>query len=285
MRVFHKLVRFARKSPREQWRILRYRLLDCWSIPRWRVPHAGNDRTAYVIGLFGSGRWYINQLLMQHIGGRANYFRDMIRFHPGATSMIYSNHATLKHVSMLQLPPPTTRLILEAAGSGIADLIFVYRHPLDSLLTNWIWWRAYLRDKTVITGISEVYKTTDDLCADLDRNFPDFEAFAAGDPNFYAAAPGQRFLSFPEFVEETELHLKSATLSLRLEDFTIDPVKEFSKIVNIMSGNLDVSGLRIASPRSKPYRYLAVQEKVPRFKAFINGLDGETKRRIENIGY
>jgi hypothetical protein len=259
--------------------------LDCWSVPRWRVPHAKNDRTAYVIGLFGSGRWYINQLLMQHIGGRANYFRDMVRFHPGATSMIYSSHATLKHVSMLQHPPPITKLILEAVSSGIADLIFVYRHPLDSLLTNWIWWRTYLRDKTIITGLSEVYQTTDDLCADLDRNFPDFEAFAAGDPNFYAAVPGQRFLSFAEFVEETELHLQSATLALRLEDCVIDPVKEFSKVVEVMSGNLDVSRLRIQPPRSKPYGYLAVQEKIPRFKDFINRLDSETKRRIGNIGY
>src|ERR1700734_2861364 len=70
--ILHKLIRFARKPRREQSRIVRYRLLDCWSVPRWRVPHAGNDRTAYVIGLFGSGRWYINQMLMQHIGIRAN---------------------------------------------------------------------------------------------------------------------------------------------------------------------------------------------------------------------
>jgi len=285
MQGFHKLLRFARKSRREQLRIVRYRLLDCWSVPRWRVPHAGSDRTAYVIGLFGSGRWYINQLLMQHIGGRANYLRDTIRFHPGATSMIYTSHATLKHVSRLQHPPPITKLMLEAVSSRIADLIFVYRHPLDSLLTNWIWWRTYIRDKAVITGISQVYQTTDDLCADLDRMFPDFEAFAAGDPNFYAAAPGQRFLSFPEFVEETELHRQSATLALRLEDFMIDPVTEFSKIVEVMSVDLDVSRPRIAFPTSKPYGYLAVQERVPRFKDFINGLDSETKRRIENIGY
>jgi hypothetical protein len=199
--------------------------------------------------------------------------------------MIYTSHATLKHVSRLQHPPPITRLMLEAVSSRIADLIFVYRHPLDSLLTNWIWWRTYIRDKTVITGISQVYRTTDDLCADLDRMFPEFEAFAAGDPNFYASAPGQRFLSFPEFVEETELHRQSATLALRLEDFMIDPVTEFSKIVEVMSVDLDVSRLRIAFPRSKAYGYLAVQERVPRFKDFINGLDSETKRRIENIGY
>ena len=39
-------------------------------------------KTAYVIGLFGTGRRYINELILQNIGERAKYFRDTIRFHP-----------------------------------------------------------------------------------------------------------------------------------------------------------------------------------------------------------
>jgi hypothetical protein len=131
----------------------------------------------------------------------------------------------------------------------------------------------------------------------LEQNFSEFKAFAEGDPDFFAAAPsprvlsfpefapGPRFLSFPEFVEETELYLQSATLTLRLEDFVIDPLKEFSKIVEVMSLDLDLSRLHVAPPRTKPYGYLGVIEKVPRFRDFINGLDAETKRRIEKIGY
>jgi hypothetical protein len=245
----------------------------------------GNDRTAYVIGLFGSGRWYINDLLLQNIGGRANYFRDTIRFHPGPTSMIYSGHATIRHASHLQHPPEVTRGILEAVRSGFADLIFIYRHPLDSLLTNWIWWRTFLRDRRMIRGIWQVYKNTDDLCAVLEQNFLEFEAFAAAHPDFFAPVPRPRFLSFPEFVEETELYIQSATLALRLEDFTIDPVREFSKIAEVMSVDLDLRRLQLASPRAKPYGYLAVQDKVPRFKSFINGLDAQTKGRIAKSGY
>jgi len=92
-------------------------------------------------------------------------------------------------------------------------------------------------------------------------------------------------LSFPEYVEETELFLQSAPLTLRLEDFMIDPSREFSKIVRVMSADLDLCRLRIAPPQTKPYRYLTVKEKVPRFGDFINGLDAETKRRMEKIGY
>jgi hypothetical protein len=65
----------------------------------------------------------------------------------------------------------------------------------------------------------------------------------------------------------------------------IDPVKEFSKIVEVMSVDLDLSRWRSAPLRAKPYGYLAVKEKVPRFRNFVDELDAETKRRIEKIGY
>jgi hypothetical protein len=175
--------------------------------------------------------------------------------------------------------------VLEAVQLGFADSIFLYRHPIDSLLTNWIWWRTYIRDNTMIQGISQVYKNTDDLCADLEQNFFEFQTFAEGDPAFFASLQGPRFLSFPEFVEETDLHLQSATLTLRLEDFIDDPFKEFSKIVEVMLGDRNFSRVPMAPPRTKPYGYRAVLEKVPRFRNFITGLDAETKRRIERIGY
>jgi len=246
---------------------------------------AANDRTAYVIGLFGTGRLYLSQLMLQHIGERAKYFRDEIRLHSGPTSMIYSGHVTVKYVSRQQDLPAIMSGIAEAVQARFADSIFIFRHPLDSLLTNWIWWRTYIRDNRMVSGISQVYKDSDDLCADVEQNFFEFKAFAEGDPDFYAVLPGPRFLSFSEFVEETALHLQSATLTLQLEDFMIDPLKEFSKIAEVMSVDLDLGGLQIAPPRTKPYGYLAVKEKVPRFKAFIDRLNAETKRRIEKIGY
>ena len=133
--------------------------------------------------------------------------------------------------------------------------------------------------------IGQVYKNTDDLCSDLEQNFVSFKTFAEGDPKFFATVGGPRFLSFPEFVEETQLYIQSATLAVRLEDFTIDPLKEFSKIVEVMSVDLDSSRLRLAPPRAEPYRYLSVKEKAPQFRNFINELNADMKRRIEKIGY
>ena len=92
-------------------------------------------------------------------------------------------------------------------------------------------------------------------------------------------------MSFPEFVEETQLYLQAATLPLRFEDFMVDPSQQFSKIVELMSINLDLGQLRLAPPRTRAYGYIAIKEKVPRFRSFINGLDAETKKRIQEIGY
>jgi hypothetical protein len=245
----------------------------------------GSDKTAYVIGLFGSGRTYVNELMRHNIGERAKYFRDGIRVHPGPTPMIYSGHATIRHVSRGQELPAVTGRLLESVRLGFSDLIFLYRHPLDSLLTNWVWWRAKLRQDRTILGISEFYKDSNDLCAELERNFSEFQAFAEGDPDFFAGSPGARFLSFLEFVEETELYRQSATLSLRLEDFMTDPLKEFSRIVEVMSVDLDLSRLYLVPPRSMPYGYLAARERVSRFRDFINGLDELTKSRIDKLGY
>jgi hypothetical protein len=248
---------------------------------------SANYRTAYVIGLFGTGRRYINEFLREkeNIGERAKYFRDAIRLHPGPTPMIYSGHATTRYASRAQEPPVVMKGVLEAVRSGFADLIFLYRHPLDSLLTNWIWWRAYIRSNRWISGISEVYKNPDDLYADLDRHFLDFKAFAEGDPQFFAGVSGPRFLSFAEFVEETELHLQSCTLKLRLEDFAADPLKEFSKVVQVIAVDHDLSQLRLAAPRTTAYGYLIAMQRVPRFRNFVNELSEETKRRLERVGY
>ena len=116
--------------------------------------------------------------------------------------------------------------------------------------------------------------------------FSELKALAEGDPDYLAVLQkGPRFLSLPEFVEETTLFVQCSTLALRLEDFSIDPVKEFSKIVQVMGVDVDVSRLPLEPPRTRPYRYLEVKEKVPQFRNFVDSLDTETKRRIEQIGY
>lgn len=287
MEFAHRLIRFARKSARGKMLLLQpaHRAilgrLEDWGR---EVPHTGSDRTAYIVGLFGSGRWYVNELLLHNIGRRAKYLRDALRVHPNATSMIYTGHATLKYPCCWQSLPEETRRILECVKSGLADLIFVYRHPLDSLLTNWVCWRTWLHHKRWVAGIHSAYKAREQFCADLDGNFREFLAFAEGVSEFFSGMP-YSFLSLAQYVEETELHLSSATLALSLEAFAIDAHKEFSKLAEVMSAQPDLLPVRLMPPRSKPFGYRLVRESVPRFRAFIESIDAATRARIERIGY
>ena len=130
-----------------------------------------------------------------------------------------------------------------------------------------------------------MFANTDELCAYLEQHFADFRAFAEGDPSFFASLPGARFLSLAEFVEETELYLTAATLALRFEDFVVDPGKQFSKIAEVMEIPHGLSPLGLNPPKSKPYGYLAVKEKVAAFRDFVNELDAATKEGIQRLGY
>lgn len=248
-------------------------------------PRHGKDRTLYVIGLFGSGRMYVEELLRQNIGRRAKFIQRGIRVCSRPTSRVYAGHSTMKYLSRQQAPPAVTHRILQAKQSGNADLIFIYRHPLDSLLTNWVWWREYLLRDRWLEGISSVYKNTGELCLDLEKYFSEFESFAGGGSPFSADAAGLGFLSFPQFVEETELFIQSATLSLRMEDFAVDPTKELSKLFRAISLDFDPCELRVAPPATRMYRFLEVKERVPQFRSFIADLDPTTKAQIEKMGY
>jgi hypothetical protein len=297
IQMLRRLVSFVRKSTPEKLQSVQYHLSA--TDRYWKFHKPGKDKTVYVIGLFGTGRWYVTELIRQHIGQRAKYFRfGITRCHQVPTSMIYGGHATIKYPSRAQALPDLTNRILETVRAGISDLIFIYRHPVDSLLTNWIFWRNYIRNVDTNPTISKIYKNIDQLCADLDQNFPEFMAFVKSDPAFFAGLTdkpqnpedqtvpaGTLFLSFSQFVEESELFFQSATLALRLEDFSEDPLREFSKILTLMSVDLDSSRLNLRPPESKAYRYLRLKEKVPPFREFLDRLDPETKRRIQAIGY
>ena len=302
--AYRRLIRLARRTLRRTLDKIRHSLekkifLQRLQVARAEVRHLvaasglpitskGCDRTAYVIGLFGTGRHYIKELIAANLGKRAIYLIEGIRYHPAPTSLVYSYHATIKYTRMFQEPPELTSQLLHSVRSGFADLIFIYRHPLDSVLTNWVWLRTYFHRRSRGywgEDILMAYRSTEDLCADLEKNFAEFKAFADGDASFSASLPGPRFLSFAEFVEETTLFIECATLSLRLEDFMIDPLKEFSKMLRVMSVDLDTIALRLPRPRTERYRYRKVAERVPQFQAFIDELDPETKRRIERMGY
>jgi hypothetical protein len=124
MKIGQRFRRLANKSPRELVQAVRASARYRAMVWRLRIPRIGNNRTGYVLGLFGTGRWYINEQILQNIGERAKYFKDEICFHPRPTSMIYSSHVTKNYISRGFAQPVGMIRILEAVRLGFADLVF-----------------------------------------------------------------------------------------------------------------------------------------------------------------
>jgi phage-related protein len=61
VRVLQKLIRLARKSPREQLQAVRTSVRYRFVESRWRVPRLGDDGTAYIVELFDMRRSYISE--------------------------------------------------------------------------------------------------------------------------------------------------------------------------------------------------------------------------------
>ena len=308
MAFFRRVLKFARKPPRAQIAILRVyiAILQPYASDRAQAfvalarhklarlnPFRGkvsSTSTIYVVGLFGSGRMYLGDVIRNHIGERAVHYRDDLQHESTPTSMIYCGHMTLKHVATGLNPPELASRIVESVRSGAGRMIFIYRHPLDSLLTNWVWWRSNLRAGA--TGpehgafISSSFKSLDGLCEIVEREWASFEAFAMGDPVFFADVPGACFLSFAEFVEESVLLFEQATLRLPFEAFVTNPYAAFVKVVDVISPEMRLScSLHIGRPQSKPGTHLVVMKQVPRFREFVNSISPETKRLMSKLGY
>ena len=62
----------AKVSVQKQLQVVRAELRHLLAAGGWKIAREGCDRTAYVIGLYGSGRTYIDALIMSHLGKGAN---------------------------------------------------------------------------------------------------------------------------------------------------------------------------------------------------------------------
>ena len=301
MALLTRALTFARKPLRIQIAFLRASVIDrpqaFVTSARHRLtgsnPASGNVRSAstiYIVGLFGSGRMYLGDVICDHIGERAHDFRDELRYESTPTSMIYSGHMTLRYVSTGFNPPEFGNRIVASVRSGAGKMIFIYRHPLDSLLTNWVWWRSHVRAgagrQEQGAVISNSFRSLNALCETVEREWASFEAFAMGDPAFFAELPGARFLSFAEYVEESVLLFEQATLPLQLEGFTTNPYAAFLRVIDVISPGTRLNcTMYIRRPESKPGTHLFVMKNVPRFNEFVNRISPETRRLMLKLGY
>jgi hypothetical protein len=244
----------------------------------------------YIVGIFGSGRQYVGGLLQHSDPEIAYYLRGDLRHYYGAVPVIFTGHVTSIYESALCDHPSFGRTLLDRAAADLISLIFIYRHPLDSLLSNWAWIRRFLRHEAPTTGIAQAYKSEEDFHRDLDDNFDEFSLFCDGSADFARIVTGSeinwRFLSLREYIHETEVFIGGANVqSFRFEDFKADAAAEFKRLVSILAPDLPPEIGNPVAPRALSSRYRSARENVGAFRSFMDSLPTDITKRIMALGY
>jgi len=217
-------------------------------------------KPTYIVGLFGSGRLYIKDLIVNSGLEIAYYFRDGMHDYTGAVPVILSGHVTSMYKSAMCRPPDVGRRLFDRAAARLINLVFIYRHPLDSLLTNWAWFREYLRNQKMTSGIAGAYKSEEEFQRTLNDNIHEFFLFCGGSKDFARSLAGAdvdwSFLSLLEFIHETEVFVSHPNVNcFRFEDFKSNPAKEFQRLVSIVAPDLSPESGKVFAPRSLTSRY------------------------------
>ena len=120
---------------------------------------------------------------------------------------------------------------------GYHQVIFMLRHPLDTLFSNFFWWHHCLSIKNSHSlGISSLYRNLDDFIEFLEINIQDFENF------IYTGeiTPGNngfgKFLTFSEFLIETINWMQLNNVHVfKFEDFLVDYDAQIERLEYIFS--------------------------------------------------
>jgi len=282
--------KYGQVSPNHFWEAARKRsIIAPPALSSMLINYPAHRRPTYITGLFGTGRFYLHNVILNSDLEIAYFFRrgGLYNYH-GTVPYIFSGHATLMYDYERAgfTPPAFGRALLERAAAGLINVIFIYRHPLDSLLSNWIWWRRW----AMTSGIAESYKSEEEFHRDLNDNFYEFSLFCGGSKDFTRIVEGTdakpTFMSLLEFVHETELFLSSPNVHcFRFEDFKTDAVREFKRLVSILAPDLTPKSDNVPLPKSLANRYELAKENVSPFGAFMASLPRDVTKRINALGY
>jgi hypothetical protein len=246
-------------------------------------------KPTYLLGLFGTGRQYLNSLFLKSNLEIAYYFRDCCHNYFGAVPVIFSGHVASTYERVGFRTPDFWRTLIERAAAGLVNLIFIYRHPLDSVLSNWAYFH-HLKKTGVPRGIARGYKAAEDFHRDLNDNIYEFSLFCGGSQDFPRVLAGSYgkggFMSLFEFIRETEVFVSNPNVHcFRFEDFQRDATAEFKRLVSILAPNLTHQVDHAASPEASSSRYQSAKENVTSFRALMDSLPADVKKRIMALGY
>jgi hypothetical protein len=251
-----------------------------------------NIKPLVVIGLFGTGRTYFSNAFLSNPTLAPLYQEGLASCGMYAShSVICSGHATLKHESSFQMAPDQTgELLLRPLSDEFHCILFVKRHPVDSLFSNWAWWRRFCDTGIPHNGaVKEVFGGNRGLIEDIRSNLPAFLKFMAegivpSRPN--DPAEGNRFLSFEQMLDESLAWMEvPAVVSIRFEEIHehLDTVSD--TITNLLSRR-PWGSLVLELPVSTAFNYRQIFRDHPDIQSLVcAGIGRESSDKLLRMGY
>lgn len=250
---------------------------------------AGRVKSTAMIGLFGTGRTYLTDLVLSQpqIGLLLHHSLHSVG-NPSRFPVICSGHATMLRTSSLQHPPAfSEQRLIAPMQTGLHNIVLAVRHPLDALLSNWAWWRHYSQTRTEhLLGINGVFGSTERFCADVEANIEAFTAFATNGDLSKLGIEDMTFLSLEEFLDETLAWMNIEGVQImRFEDFTEPSGRQFEALNRCFFPNGDLR-LTPVLPRAKPYPYREIVAASSRIKNVLEELlSPSIREKIAHSGY
>ena len=225
------------------------------------VPSPGTFPCGVIVGLMGSGRTALTDFFLQYTD--LSFGEGLEDFRAGT---IRSGHVCQRSVRGFSDPVVMDHLI-RLGEEGRARLVFLLRNPLDSVITNWFWWRELDQTGRTIAGVADV----EDPREIFHREQEDFLQFCA---------TGNGFMSLTEYLEETlALFAHPLFHVIRFEDMIRDRFRTAKNLLTHLSCPFDPQRLvGIQPPRSKVDRHKDFL--APKFIRDLTDLQQEILRKL-----
>lgn len=239
-------------------------------------------KTVIINGAYGTGRNYFNYLV-QSQPSLLPYFRDCQQYcHPSKYPSINSTHAFFTVETPYSWSDLSDFIAPESAIRTEVTLISVVRHPVDCLISNWIWFFNLLKDNTPYTSIANSAFSEDSTLAEfISTHISSLEQFANGSTLEHVfefldydnchdhRLRGPCFLSFSTLLEEMKVGSNLAHFTFEFESFShslSSSLSQFYSSLGLDPNLIDTSFIQ--PPKAQAYRYkslLILSEPLKRF--------------------
>lgn len=263
-----------------------------WEVFVEAVKTSENIKPLVVIGLFGTGRTYFSNAFLNNNVLAPLYQNGIDSCGMYANhSMICSGHATLKYESSFQVEPGKAfENLIRPLHDGFHNIVFVRRHPVDSLFSNWAWWRRFC-DTGIPHGgaVKEVFGGNQGLIEDIRSNIPAFLKFMTeGCVPSRQNDPAERsvFLSFEQMLDETLAWMDvPGVVPISFEDIH-ENLDALSDTMTNLLARRPWGALVLEPPRSSAFNYRQIFNDHKDIQSLVcAGIGRESSDKMARMGY